>query len=125
MEYIVSMEDHAVGKARVEKQGLFYCITCLCRFPGNRLYNIHLSTDEGTADLGLCASNKEFKTRIPIKKLGEGELHFCVVPRHDDARLYAVRENVVFPYLSKLPQACLRLKNGTVYLMFTSDPSTG
>lgn len=122
MEYVVSLDGHTAGKARVEKQGLFYCITCLCRFPSDELYNIHLSSNDAIADLGLCASNKELKTRIPVKRIGEGALNFRAVRRREDLQYYAVSENALFPYLSKLPQARLRQKKGTIYLMITSDP---
>ena len=53
-------------------------------------------------------------TRIPIKRLGEGELQFRAVPRHMEmqGQFIPVTPEEPFAYLSRLENAFMEIRSG-------------
>ena len=82
--YEIFYDGECIGRAAVERKGLYLCFSCRCRLPDEGLYRIHVRSDEGREDLGICVPMDEgfgMDKRIPIKHLGEGKLHFELIPK--------------------------------------------
>ncbi len=76
MIYNIYMDGKPAGTAQAERQGLYYCITASCAAPGRRLRVI---CGEHREDLGLLVPNGQIKARLPVRKIGEGDLCFEAV----------------------------------------------
>lgn len=82
--YDIRFDDSLVGKARVEKQGLYLCFSCRCRMPDDGLYRIHVISGENREDLGICIPLDGLfgmDKRLPIKRFGAGEFEFVLLPK--------------------------------------------
>lgn len=126
MEYTVFLGGQSIGKAMVERQGLYYCITCRCRLSGEVVYKVMASCGETTEDLGILVPESGafvLTTRIPIKRLGEGELAFRAVPRHMELRekFVPISPESPFAYISRLENAFLEIQNGQISLAIRDE----
>lgn len=122
LEYSINSGNECVGTAHVVKEGLFYRIHCQCGLTGTIPCRITV-TGEREADLGICVPLKDgfgVETRIPIKRVGEGELRFRVLAkRRDNAELFVIPSvDEPFTYLRRLGSAYLSVRNGQVGLIF-------
>lgn len=100
--YSIRLENRDVGQAQVIRQGLFYHIQCHCTLDTNQMYRIVVNCRGKQVDLGVCVpmgSAFGLSTRIPVKQLGEGELHFSVVPKD------LTKSEVFYPISTKEPFA--------------------
>ena len=117
MEYPVLLGGQPIGKAEVGRQGLYYCIACRCRLSGEVVYKVTVSCGENTESLGILVPEGGafvVTTRVPIKRLGEGELAFRAVPRHTELRgqFIPVSPEEPFAYLSRLENAFMAIRDG-------------
>lgn len=117
MEYDIMLGGQGIGKARVERQGLYYCISCRCRLSGEVVYKVTASCAEKEESLGILVPESGafvLTTRVPIKRLGEGELTFHAVPRHTELRgkFVPISPEEPFAYLSRLENAFLEIRDG-------------
>ena len=125
-EYVIDLGDQAVGTAWVTRQGLYYHIRVQCDLTGEMMRKVLVSCDGKEENLGiLVPENGRFacNTRIPVKRLGEGELRFRVLPKHGD-----LGENWVplapeepFRYISRLKEAYLIKQKGQPAVAFRSS----
>ena len=117
MEYEVFMGGQPIGKAVVERQGLYYSISCRCRLSGEVVCKVTVSCGENTESLGILVPEGGafiLTTRIPIKRLGEGELSFRAEPRHTELRgkFVPISPESPFAYISRLENAFLEIRQG-------------
>lgn len=80
-------------------------------------------------DLGLCVPHSDgfgMDTRIPVKRLGEGELTFRLLPRHSkpDGAFIPVSPEEPFGYIQKLQQAHLAQQDGLVGIIVNEDQNS-
>ena len=83
--YQIYLGKEAIGTAQIEKQGLTYCIRCRCRLSGEVAYKVVATCNGKETDLGLLVPENgafQLTSRVPLKKLGAGEIAFRAVPRH-------------------------------------------
>ena len=136
--YSIYFGREAIGRATVERQGLYYQIECACERLRKEPYRIFISCEDRTTDLGICipcGSGFALRTKKSVRQIGEGELCFhCDADRRlADTEFYPLDSQKPFTQLSKLPFACLEYRDGTAGLRFTnrsqdlqdSDPSQG
>ncbi len=117
--YDVILGSESIGKAQVEKEGLYYRISCRCRLSGEVAYKVHALCGEKCEDLGLLVpQNGAFTltTRLPIKRLGEGQLQFKAVPRHPktEGKFVPISADEPFSYLSRLENAYMQIRDGRI-----------
>ena len=134
-EYSVFSGGEEVGKVWVQRRGLYYRICCRCALTGTVPFKLVASSADNTADLGLCVPQGEgfgVDTSIPIKRLGEGDLSFRLMPRHKspEERFIPISPNEPFRYISQLQRAHLAKRNGAVGIRLpesqnSSDSPTG
>lgn len=116
--YDIMLGSQSIGTAQLEKQGLTYCIRCRCRLSGEVAYKVIAECAEEKADLGLLVpENGAFvlTARVPVKRLGEGDIAFRAVPRHvEPGRMFVpVSAEEPFRYLSRLENAFMAWRENT------------
>ena len=112
-----------IGKVTVERQGLYYRIICRCSLTGDVMHHLVVSSGEKREDLGtLVPFDGAFglEKRVPVKKLGEGEPQFHLLPKHSspNGKFIPVYPEEPFSYVSRLKNAYLEARNGQVGLCF-------
>ena len=110
-----------IGKVTVERQGLYYRIRCRCCLTGEVMHHLVVSSGEKREDLGtLVPLDGAFglEKRVPVKKLGEGEPTFQLLPKHSspNGRFIPVYPEEPFSYMSRLKEAYLEARNGQLGL---------
>ena len=118
MDYAVHFGDDTVGKAQVTRQGLYYHVVCRCSLSGQVMYCLEASTGEKRVNLGILVPQETgfgLETRFPVSRVGEGELHFCLRPRHEEPvgrQFVPIIPEEPFSYLERLKDAFLEIQNG-------------
>jgi len=82
--YDITYDGTPVGKAQMEKQGLYYSFSCRCCLPEEGLYRIHVRMADKREDLGICVPMGDtfgMDKKLSAKKLGEGTPAFELVPK--------------------------------------------
>ena len=107
----------SVGTAWVSKTGLYYHISCDCNLTGEVRYKIIATGTDGACDLGLCVpkgNNFGLEIRLPIKRLGTGELKFKAVPKHQpvSGMFIPLSPDEPFRYIQMLKNSFLTEKEG-------------
>ena len=75
--YNITIGDHVVGQATAERKGLYYHFSCNCKLSGEVIYRVVVRCGDKEESLGVCIPGDEgfgLNTRLPVKRLGEGEL---------------------------------------------------
>ena len=126
MEYVITWNGKEFGKASLSREGLYWRISCCCPMP----CRIHLRTVTGERDLGICVPDGTgfgLITRIPIKLLGEGEMHFSAIRKKEVNGSFSVKlePDKPFQHLSRLRSASLVIENGILRIAFAENPESG
>ena len=117
MEYGILMGGQSIGNARVEKEGLYYKISAKCRLSGTVVCKLTVTGSGHTEDLGILVPEGSWfvvHTKVPMKRLGDGELSFRAVPRHTELRgkFVPLSPEEPFSYLQRLGEAFLEIRDG-------------
>ena len=117
--YDVYLGPEIIGEASVRREGLYYRIRCHCRLTGESLCRVTVRCGQTEENLGVLVPQDEafgLETRVPVKKLGEGNFRFSVVPRHKPlgGLLLPLYPEEPFRYLSRLKNAYLENRSGQV-----------
>lgn len=115
--YPVSFGGSVVGKVQVKRQGLYYHFDCRCRLSGDVICRLQVRCKNHKENLGIVAPDGEgfaLFTRLPVKRIGEGDLTFLLVPKYDRAeKTFApIYPDEPFAYISRLKKAYLVRQNG-------------
>ena len=118
MDYPVCFGEGSVGKAQVTRQGLYYHVSCRCRLSGEEMYRLEVSSGEKRVNLGILVpmdAGFGLQSQFPVSRVGEGELHFCLRPRHEEPvgrQFVPIIPEEPFSYLERLKDAFLEIQNG-------------
>ena len=120
------MGDRSLGKAQVERKGLYYHIYVQCDLDGVLMYKVLLRCGNKEENLGILVPQDGgfgLRTRIPIKRIGEGILNFSVRPRHQKVgeHFIPLSPEEPFRYISRLKHAYLVRKNGVSGIVFSKN----
>ena len=115
--YPVHMGSSAVGKVRVIQQGLYYVFRCRCRVGETVMCRLSVCCGEKREDLGIVVpvdGGFGLETRLPVKRLGQGELAFFLTPKGtlEAETIIPVYPEEPFAYLSQLKRAYLIKRDG-------------
>ena len=115
--YEILQGPSSIGNVTVERQGLYYRICCRCSLTGEVMHHLVVSSDGRREDLGtLVPFDGAFglEKRIPVKRLGEGEPEFHLLPKHSspDGKFVPIYPEEPFSYLSRLKDAYLETRSG-------------
>lgn len=112
-EYPVYQGQEQIGKVRLEKQGLYYRLSCRCAVKDG-MYRLTASCGEKQENLGILLPMGDgfgLDTRLPVKRLGEGEFHFRI--QHNSARTFVpICPEEPFSYIERLKKSFLEIKDG-------------
>ena len=113
--YDIMLGDEPVGCAQVKREGLYYSFCCSCKLSGDVLCKIVVICGERTEDLGICVpKGNEFglEKKVPVKRLGDGALHFIVAPKHGEikGKFIPIHADEPFAYIGNLQKAHLEMR---------------
>ena len=117
--YDVYLGDKSVGNALVERQGLYYRIRVRCDMNGEGMFQVFLHCGNHRENLGVLVPVDDrfgLETRIPAKRIGEGDPVFRVMPRHGriSGKYIPISPEEPFRYLSRLKDSYLERRNGSI-----------
>lgn len=118
MDYAVRFGEEPVGKVQVTREGLYYHVICRCRLSGEGMYRLEAASGEKRVNLGILVPEDNgfgIKTRFPVSRIGEGELTFCLRPKHEQLggrHFVPIIPEEPFSYLERLKDAFLETQNG-------------
>ena len=119
IERDVRLGERTVGRAQVQRQGLYYVFTCRCSLSGDTVWRLNVSCGDSQVDLGvLVPENGEFclATRRPVKTIGEGKLLFTLKPSREGkgTKFAPIYPEEPFSYIQRLKDAFLEERNGQI-----------
>ena len=108
-----------VGKVEVWKEGLYYRFFCRCRMSGDVVSRVMVSCGGKQESLGVLVPVGDgfgLETRLPAKRLGEGEPVFAVVPNRvaNSGKFVPIKPEEPFSYIERLKDAYLARVEGQV-----------
>ncbi len=123
--YDVYLGQDRVGSAQVERQGLYLRFRCRCALSSD-VSRIQVSCGGRTESLGvLLPMGGAFglDTRLPAKRLGEGEPEFRVIPDKPmlRGRFIPIRPEEPFAYIARLKDAYLAMHQGQIGAMLRPE----
>ena len=125
-EYPVRHGDAQIGTVSVTKQGLYYCIHSRCRLSGQVVFHLRGQWDNKSENLGVLVPEDGIfclRTKIPVKRAGEGAPRFYIEPRHEKMpeAFIPIRADEPFAYLSRLENAYLKRDGDTIGIMLPEE----
>lgn len=117
--YAVYFGNRPVGKVQVTRQGLYYHFLCRCQLTGDVMCRLWVSCGDKRESLGLVVpvdGGFGLNTSLPIKRLGEGELTFSLLPKHDKpaGKFIPISPEEPFAYIERLKKSYLVRKGEQV-----------
>ena len=115
--YGVYFGGRQVGKVQVSKQGLYYRFVCRCKMTGDVVCRLKVKCNGYYENLGILVPYGDgfgLETKLPIKRLGSGEMEFFLLPKHETAKgkFAAIYPDEPFAYIANLKGAFLEYQNG-------------
>ena len=116
--YDVLLNGTAVGEVTVRKEGLYYHFSCRCKLEGDmcRLYVSICDKEEKLGVLIPMDGGFGLDTKIPCKRLGEGNAEFRIVPDKPvlKGQFIPIYPEEPFAYIERLKNAYLARQNGPI-----------
>ena len=124
--YPVYFGDQAIGRVMVQKEGLYYRFCCCCTLSGDVVCRLAVVCDAEQIHLGILVPMGEsfgLETRLPMKKIGERQLRFQVLPGRvvTNGRFVPIKPEEPFGYIARLKDAFLAYQNGQAGVMFKNE----
>lgn len=115
--FSVAVGGTQAGKVTVRRQGLYYLFSCRCNISGDILYRLVVSCGSIRENLGILVPEEGgfvLNTKIPVKRIGEGDMSFTLVAKQDDSRksFVPIKPEEPFAYISRLKESFLIRQNG-------------
>lgn len=113
--YGVYFGNKLAGKVQVIRQGLYYRFVCRCRLTGDVICRLQVSCGDKQESLGVVVPMDDgfgLETRIPVKRVGTGQMHFVLKPRHEknQGTFVPIYPEEPFAYIERLKQGFLARK---------------
>ena len=120
--YGVRLGEQERGKVQVLRQGLYYRFICRCRLSGEVMCRLMVSCGEHQENLGVLIPMEDgfgLDTKLPVKRLGEGEMEISLHPKHEagEGKFIPIYPEEPFSYLEKLKDAYLVCKGSEVGIL--------
>ena len=117
--YEIYLGDKPIGKAVVQRQGLYYRFDCRCCLEHDRMYRLSVECDGHHENLGIlmpAGGDHRLTKKLAVKRLGKGYLTFRASPKHpaSTARFIPVYPEEPFAYITRLQEAFLEVRSGQV-----------
>ncbi len=120
--YGVFFGKDQAGKVQVLRQGLYYRFICRCQLSGDVVCRLYASCNGKRESLGVLVPMEGgfgLDTKIPAKRLGEGQLSFLLIPKHEpcQGQFIPIYPEEPFSYIERLKEAYLARKDGQVGIL--------
>lgn len=120
--YGVFFGNQQAGKVQVQRQGLYYRFICRCRISGEVMCRLYVSCGGEPVNLGVVVPEGEgfgLETRLPVKRFGEGEPSFSLIPKRDtcNGQFAPIIPEEPFAYIERLKSSFLVRKYGQMGIM--------
>ena len=107
--------NQQAGKVQVTRQGLYYRFVCRCKLSGDVVCRLYISCGGHQENLGVVVPTGDgfgLDTRLPAKRLREGEPSFSLIPKHEMAsgQFVPIVPEEPFAYLERLKNAYLETR---------------
>lgn len=117
--YGVYFGNQLAGKVQVLRQGLYYRFICRCQLSGDVICRLQVTCGEKRESLGVVVpmdGGFGLDTKLPVKRLGEGEMGFVLRPKHEMAagKFVPIYPEEPFAYIERLKKAFLTRRDGQV-----------
>lgn len=115
--FSVTVSGKPVGKVIVQRQGLYYHFSCRCNLTGNILYRLMVICGSIRESLGILVPEDGsfvLTTKVPVKRIGEGDMTFVLVSKQEQYQgtFVPIRPEEPFAYISRLKQSFLMHQEG-------------
>ena len=113
--YDIVYEQGIIGKAHVEKKGLFYHFSCQCTLPSASIHYVILESGDRQYNLGVCVpEGNKFRAykRIPVKEFEKNDFRFRLLPKEEKSKIMIEPDSEKpFAYLQDLQDARLDISD--------------
>ncbi len=118
-QYGVTFGSQMAGKVQVQRQGLYYRFICRCQLTGDVVCRLQVTCGSRRESLGIVVPMGDgfgLDTKLPVKRIGEGQMTFSLVPKHEVAAgtFYPIYPEEPFGYIARLKDAYLSRKEGQI-----------
>ena len=115
--YGVYFGNRQVGKVQVLRQGLYYRFLCRCKLTGDIVCRLEVACGGNRENLGVVVpmdGGFGLDTKLPVKRLGEGNMEFRLIPKHEASagKFVPIYPEEPFAYIERLKDSFLIRKNG-------------
>lgn len=123
--YGVYFGNQLAGKVQVQRQGLYYRFVCRCQISGDVVCRLHVSCGDKRESLGVVVPMEGgfgLDTKLPVKRLGEGNMEFTLLPKHEvpAGQFVPIYPEEPFAYIERLKEAYLVRKGEQVGVMLNA-----
>lgn len=123
--YDVYFGKQLAGTVQVIRQGLYYQFVCRCQLTGDVICRLQVTCGNKQENLGVVVpvdGGFGLDTRIPVKRLGQGTMHFRLKPKHDVDQLafVPIYPEEPFAYIERLKEGFLAKKGEQVGVMLSA-----
>ena len=113
----VTVCGRQAGKVLVRRQGLYYHFSCICNLEKDRIYRLVVACGSFRENLGIPVPDGGsfvLNTKMPVKKIGEGNMSFSLVSKQETASgtFVPISPEEPFAYISRLKETFLVIQNG-------------
>lgn len=127
--YPVLLGQKPVGKVQVQKCGLYYRIICRCRLTGDVITRLYVQCGDKHIPVGVVVpegSGFGLDIKIPVKRIGEGELKFSLASKQEKTagKFVPITPEEPFGYLDRLKDCVLTYENGQAGIYITEKTGT-
>ena len=115
----IKLDNKIIGKAEVEKSGLYYIIEASCCFENDGIHKLWISSAYSCLLLGTCIPKEgkfTLSKRVPTKAIGEGHMEIFAQEPKKHLRIH-VCDSKPFPDLSKLKDSILVKDNEKYWII--------
>lgn len=120
--YDVCLKSARVGNVKITTSGLYCFLESECHWLGEKMMHLIMMTEDGSLDLGLMTPDNgklRITKKIPNKRIGKEIRGFHLRERSQETEEFcAIDPDVPFPYLHRLDEAKLSVRDGKTGLIF-------
>ena len=129
--YDIYKGGEKIGKAEVNREGLYYRFRCHCNLPEGDIYRLYVTCGDRKEKLGIPIPGGDgfwLSVRLPVSRFSGEEPGFYAATIENKSWV-PVLEDVPFPFISQLSDAVLEEKEGKMGLLISeaekpdSDPN--
>lgn len=127
-EYGLYHHENKVGFVKLSRSGMFYTLTCRYQLPEEGIFHLFADNGKEKTDLGRCVRYGQAlgaERYLPIKRIGEGQLHFYILPAESDDIFIPIDDDQPFQQLDKLLNARFAIQSERKGILLNSEKNQG